>query len=180
MATALAAGTQVPIAAGAWCLALLGSRPDLHAAVGDPQWATAFVWEVLRLVPPTWVLPRVSTRRVRLGRSTVDRYTPVLVSPVALGQLAASAPGPEQGESELAKLDPGRWVSSTQRPGAWLPFGAGPHACPGKNLGIAQLTTTVAWASTVPLRPSGSVDVDSTRGLTPSPSTFHVRAAPDA
>ena len=39
-----------------------------------------------------------------------------------------------------ARFDPRRWQSGTQRPGAWLPFGAGPHACPGRHLGMALLT----------------------------------------
>lgn len=181
MATALAAGTQVPIAAGAWCLTLMASRPDLHGAIReDRSLVMCFVWEVLRLVPPTWVLPRVSTRAVTIGATTVPPYTPVLVSPVALGRLAHLVPGPEQGAGELADLDPRRWVSSVQRPGAWLPFGAGPHACPGKNLGLAQLASTVAWAAQTNLDPAGPVSVDSSRGLSPSPSTIRIRKHEDA
>ncbi len=61
VATFLAAGTQVPIAAGAWLLVALAAHPDvaadLRAGATEPS---AVVWETLRLTPPTWVTGRVT------------------------------------------------------------------------------------------------------------------------
>jgi hypothetical protein len=179
-ATTLAAGIQVPIAAGAWCLTQLACRPDLRRRLhDDPDLAVPFVWEILRLYPPTWALPRISTREYVLGGVPIPAYTPVLVSPVALGRLPELVPSPQAGCSPLDELDPGRWRQKEHRPGAWLPFGAGPHACPGRNLGLAQLNYLVSWASDFELSSPGPPAVDTSRGLSPSPSVIDVRRSPE-
>jgi hypothetical protein len=180
-ATTLAAGIQVPIAAGAWCLTQLACRPDLRQQLhDDPDVALPYVWEILRLYPPTWLLPRISTREYVLGGGSIPAYTPVLVSPVALGRLAELVPGPQSGCSPLDELDPERWNQKEHRPGAWLPFGAGPHACPGRNLGLAQLTHLVSWAGDFELASAGPPAVDTSRGLSPSPSVIGVLRQPVA
>ncbi|GAB3772833.1 hypothetical protein GCM10027600_33310 [Nocardioides ginsengisegetis] len=171
MATALAAGVQVPIAAGAWVLQQLAAHPDVAAAAGaDPRLRTAIVWETLRLYPPTWLLPRISVDESVIGGVTLPAYTPLVVSPRALGQLGEVAPGPESGFKPLTDFDPTRWCDDTARPGAWLPFGAGPHACPGRNLALAQLVHLVERGVEQRLRASGPVRIDASRGLRPSPA----------
>lgn len=176
MAATLAAGVQVPIAAGAWCLTQLACRPELRRRLqDDSDAALPFVWEILRLYPPTWLLPRISTRKSVVGGVSVPAYAVVLVSPVALGRLPELVPGPASGFSPLDELDPDRWRSEEHRPGAWLPFGAGPHACPGRNLGLAQLTHLVAWASAFELTSAGHPAVDFSRGLSPNPAEINVR-----
>jgi hypothetical protein len=178
-ATTLAAGIQVPIAAGAWCLTQLACRPDLRRRLhDDSDLALPFVWEILRLYPPTWLLPRISTREYMLGGTPIPAYTPVLVSPVALGRLPDLVPGPASGRFPLDELDPDRWRQTDHRPGAWLPFGAGPHACPGRNLGLAQLTRLVSWASAFELSSPGPPSVDTSRGLSPAPSRIDVQRQP--
>ena len=62
VATMLAAGVQVPIAAGAWLLGWLASH---SSAPVDPVHA---VWETLRLTPPTWITARITTEPVRPRR----------------------------------------------------------------------------------------------------------------
>jgi hypothetical protein len=180
-ATSLAAGVQVPIAAGAWCLTQLACRPELcRRLCDDPDVALPFVWEILRLYPPTWLLPRISTREYVLGGVPVPAYTPVLVSPVALGRLPELVPGPTSSCSPLDELDPERWSHEEHRPGAWLPFGAGPHACPGRNLGLAQLTHLVSWSRGFELSSLGPPSVDTSRGLSPSPSEIIVSRRAEA
>ena len=180
-ATTLAAGIQVPIAAGAWCLTQLARRPDLRRRLhDDPDAVLPYVWEILRLYPPTWLLPRISTREYVLGGVPIPAYTPLLVSPVALGRLPDLVPGPSSGCSPLDELDPERWSHEAYRPGAWLPFGAGPHACPGRNLGLAQLTHLVSWASDFELVVSVEPAVDTSRGLSPDPSAIVVQRGADA
>ena len=174
-ATTLAAGIQVPIAAGAWCLTQLACRPDLRRRLRDDHdVALPYVWEILRLYPPTWLLPRISTRDYVLGEVPIPAYTPVLVSPVALGRQPDLVPGPASGCSPLDELDPERWSHEAHRPGAWLPFGAGPHACPGRNLGLAQLSHLVSWSSGFELSSLGPPAVDTSRGLSPVPSAIGV------
>ncbi|SDD17611.1 cytochrome P450 [Nocardioides lianchengensis] len=177
VATALAAGVQVPIAAGSWCLTLLAADPDLQDRLrAEPGLVLPFVWEVLRLYPPTWLLARITASEVEVDGTRLPPYTPVVVSPVALGRLPRLVPGPDRGRSSLDRLDPDRWTGSDVRPGAWLAFGAGPHACPGRSLGLAQLTLLTSWATTTDLEATAPLQVDTDRGLSPRPSAVVVSA----
>jgi signal transduction histidine kinase len=181
MATALAAGIQVPIAAGAWCLTQLACRPELQPRLREePELASAFVWETLRLFPPSWLLPRITTRELELGHTTLPAYTPVIVSPLALGRLPEVAPGPEAGFAPLDELDPDRWSADGVRPGAWLPFGAGANACPGRGLGLALLEELVGWAVGFDLSSPAPPGMDASRGLSPAPARITFGTRPPA
>lgn len=161
-ATMLAAGIQVPIAAGAFLLAWLAQQP---AAV-EP---TSAAWETLRLTPPTWLTARVTTREVELGGTTIPQGRVVFVSPLLLGRLSDLVPGDPGG---LDQFDAGRWQDGGRRPGAWLPFGAGPHACPGRNLGMGILVALAAWGAKHELQLSKTVRIDQSRGISPTPCWF--------
>jgi cytochrome P450 len=161
-ATILAAGIQVPIAAGAFLLAWLAQQPR----VVDP---TSAVWETLRLTPPTWLTARVTTRDVELGGTTIPEGRVVFVSPLLLGRLADLVPGDPDA---LDSFDADRWQTGARRPGAWLPFGAGPHACPGRNLGMGILVALAGWGVGHRLRLSEDVRIDQSRGISPEPCRF--------
>ena len=165
-ATMLAAGIQVPIAAGAWLLALARQPPDDRGV--DP---VHVVWETLRLTPPTWITARITTREVDLGGQRVPSGRRRLVSPILLGRLHELVPGRSR---RPASFDPRRWQSGTQRPGAWLPFGAGPHACPGRHLGMALLTHLAGWGLSRTLTLSERVTIDQSRGIAPLPCRFTI------
>lgn len=167
-ATMLAAGIQVPIAAGAWLLAWLGAHPTLEVA---PAHA---VWETLRLTPPTWITARLTTADVDLDGTRLASGSVVLVSPLLLGRRHDLVPGDPDG---LSGFDPDRWRDESRRPGAWLPFGAGPHACPGRSLGMAMLVELAGWAIDHEVRLSQEVKIDQSRGLAPVPCRFTTAAA---
>jgi hypothetical protein len=174
LAPALAAGVQVPVAAGAWCLTQLASRTDLqHAIRADSGLALPFVWEILRLWPPSWLLPRITSRECLVGETRLPADAAVLVSPFALGRLPDLVPGPVDGHAPVDQIDPTRWADGGTRPGSWLPFGAGPHACPGRNLALAQLVHLVSWATAYDLVSPAAPGVNTDRGLSPDPS--HIR-----
>ena len=162
-ATLLAAGIQVPIAAGAFLLALLAAHPT---GLVDPVHA---VWETLRLTPPTWITARVVVADTDLAGTPVPAGSVVMVSPLLLGRLAELVPGEPGG---LADFDPDRWRDTTRRPGAWLPFGAGPHACPGRTLGMALLTELATWGVAREMALSNHVGIDQSRGIAPEPFRF--------
>ena len=161
LATLLAAGIQVPIAAGAWLLVWLAAHPE-HA--DDPEHV---VWETLRLTPPTWITARVAVNQVRLGNEDIGAGSLVMVSPLLLGRLPQLVPGDDP---DLGAFDPSRWSSAQVRPGAWLPFGAGPHACPGRTLGLAMLRHLATWAAGRRLTLPSDVAVNQTRGIFPDPA----------
>jgi cytochrome P450 len=161
VANMLAAGVQVPIAAGAWLLVFLAAHPDQELDLDDA------VWESLRMAPPTWVTARVTTAPVDLAGHSLLAGELVLVSPLLLGRLARLVPGTVE---DLGSFDPGRWRSDGIRPGAWLPFGAGAHACPGRNLGLGLLHDLAAWARRHDLTLTRPVAIDQSRGILPSPA----------
>lgn len=167
VATMLAAGIQVPIAAGSFLLAWLAQHP---VPAADP---VHVVWETLRLTPPTWLTARVTTRQVELGGASIPAGRVVFVSPLLLGRLAVLVPGAEDTLSDFA---PDRWQGGTRRPGAWLPFGAGPHACPGRSLGMAVLVRLASWAADHEMTLSEDVRIDQSRGISPVPCRFTVTA----
>jgi cytochrome P450 len=170
VATMLAAGIQVPIAAGSWLLAWIGDHP---ADTLDPIHA---VWETLRLTPPTWITARITTREVDLDGQRLPAGAVVLVSPLLLGRLDEVVPGDP---ADLADFDPDRWRDGARRPGAWLPFGAGPHACPGRTLGMAQLVRLAEWSNAYEMQLAERVRIDQSRGIAPLPCRFTVAARRD-
>jgi hypothetical protein len=182
VATMLAAGIQVPIAAGAWLLVELASNPGVQEVVRrDESLIAGVVWETVRLCPPTWITARVTTGEALLAGQRIEDGMMVMVSPLLLGRSPHLVPGPESGAASLEDFAPSRWGGSV-RPGAWLPFGAGPHACPGRNLGLAQLTALASWARVCDLRILRSVAVNQSRGIFPDPAilmaTPHLGDAP--
>jgi cytochrome P450 len=151
-------------------MAWIGEHPTGSV---DPVHA---VWETLRLTPPTWITARITTCEVELDGQRVPPGAVVLVSPLLLGRLPDLVPGDP---ARVSGFDPGRWDDSTQRPGAWLPFGAGPHACPGRNLGMALLTHLAGWAVLRDISLADRVGIDQSRGIAPLPCRFNVAARRD-
>lgn len=164
-AVMLAAGIQVPIAAGAWLLAWAATDPWGDA---DPAHV---VWETLRLTPPTWITARITTTDVELDSHPLPAGAVVFVSPLLLGRLEELVPGQDPDRSEFR---PDRWRADHVRPGAWLPFGAGPHACPGRHLGTAVLVHLAEWATARELVPTETVGIDQSRGLAPTACRFTI------
>lgn len=178
VATVLAAGIQVPIAAGSWLLVKLAQDPAVaDLARAEPELARAVAWETVRVCPPTWITARITSGAVDLGGTTLPAGTVVMVSPLLLGRIEALAPGRETGESALDRFDPRRWQQDRVRPGAWLPFGAGPHACPGRNLGLAQLTHLAGWARGWIMVPMQPIRIDQSRGIFPRPALLRITGA---
>ena len=122
-ATLLAAGVQVPIAAGAWLLAWLGEHPT--GAV-DPASA---VWETLRLTPPTWVTARVTTGEVELSRASRSRPDASSWSARCSSAGCTSlVPGDDDGR---AGFDPDRWDDDDPAPGGVAAVRRRPARLPG-------------------------------------------------
>ena len=138
-AVELAAGVQVPIAAGAWLLVLLAQHPQQAAAARRHGRAAEVAWETLRLRPPTWVTARMTARSVSLEHGTLPAHAVVLVSPLLLGHLPDLLPTgsaePEVvaavrgGAARLPGTQPG--AGAAHRPG---PMGRG-SACPADAAG---------------------------------------------
>ncbi len=174
-ALALAGGVQVPTAAAAWLLDLLSRHPEALRAVadGEPSWADAVVWETLRLYPPTWALLRLIIEDTEIAGARLRLASRVVVSPLALGRDQRLYPHADALGPGFA---PRRWLDGT-RPGDWLPFGAGPHSCPGRALALVQLRAIAEFlAGAVTMAPLADVTgIDAANGLKPDPCRLWMR-----
>jgi cytochrome P450 len=106
---------------------------------------------------------------VDLDGTTIPEGRVVFVSPLLLGRLSDLVPGDPDA---LDRFDADRWQAGGRRPGSWLPFGAGPHACPGRNLGMGILVALASWGARHQLRLSEDVRIDQSRGISPEPCRF--------
>jgi unspecific monooxygenase len=99
----------------------------------------AFVKEVLRLYPPTWLMGRVANRACVLGEWPLAAGTRVMFSPYLVHRDPRWWPDPD-------RFDPGRWQApaETRYPHTFIPFGAGPRVCFGMHLGMYQMVTAAA------------------------------------
>ncbi len=176
-AVELAAGVQVPIAAGAWLLVLLAENPAAATEARRRGLAVETAWETLRLRPPTWVTARMTAREVALEHGRLPAHAVVMASPLLLGLHADVLPS---GLTVPERFDPARWDDADVRPGAWLPFGAGHHACPGRSLGLAQLTAVARWALDREVVLTQPARIDQTRGIFPSPALLRCGALPSS
>jgi unspecific monooxygenase len=123
-------------------------REEAAAATAKAGWpgddsqlpySQAFVKEVLRLYPPTWLMGRVVNRQCVLGGWPLAAGTRVMFSPYLVHRDPRWWPDPDA-------LRPGRWETSaeTRSPHTFIPFGAGPRVCFGMHLGMYQMVTAAA------------------------------------
>ena len=121
--------------------ALPASGPGLAANAAGLMRKLAYsemaVKESLRIYPAAWQLfGREAIEEVEIGRYRLPRGSWALAAPVVLHRDARYF-------AEPMRFDPERF--SPERigeidPHAYLPFGAGPHACIGKSLTMLEMT----------------------------------------
>src|SRR5262249_25551004 len=140
----LLAGRGTITAALGWTWFELGRNPEverkLHAEVDevlpggrapgatdvDRLPYTRAVWdEVLRVLPPSWVLRRKTARAIQLGGQPIPEGSTVLVNVFGIHRDGARYPDP-------VAFDPRRFADGREPAAfAYLPFGAGPRGCIG-------------------------------------------------
>ena len=120
-------------------------REEAESAGPDPRVRLAYteqaVLEVLRLHPPTPTIVRVAQAADALpSGARVVRGAKLIVSPFVLHRDPSLYPDPE-------RYDPDRFTVEARRARprfAYIPFGAGPRACIGRNLAMLEIVVTVA------------------------------------
>jgi pentalenene oxygenase len=118
----------------------LGKRLPNLADRAHLPYLDAVIRETLRLYPPVRLIDRCPTSDVRIDGARVRAGSNVIVSPLITHR--------EEGLYERpAEFLPERWLS--ERPselpkGAYIPFGAGAHACIGQPLALAIIWLTLA------------------------------------
>ncbi len=174
----LVAGFVSPEVMLSTCLELLGAHPDERAAVSRatadlPRAPTnadlvgcreAVRWPLLesvRLYPPTYSITRRATAPTTLSGYEVARDDLVWIDQWSLGR------DPDHW-SDPDAFSPGRWAGLSPRRDAFLPFGAGPRACPAKgfSLLVGELVLAALFRGyDVDVRPSGLSPGDVSGGM---------------
>jgi cytochrome P450 len=175
--TLIVAGHETVAATLTWTWVLLAGHPEAEQRVqaevdacpeaGPGGWdvdilerlpyTRAVIDECLRLYPPAWVITRRSLEADTLGGFELPAGATVIVSPYAIHRDAQWWPNPE-------RFDPERFLGETSPsesgtgPLTYLPFGAGPRLCIGRDLALMEAPLVVATLARVlrarPVRPA--------------------------
>ena len=152
--TFIVAGHETVASALTWAWSLLADddvarqrlRTEAEAVGGRPwiddlprlPWAAAVLDEVLRLYPPAWLVTRRSLEPDVLGGVDVPGDALIIVSPWIVHREARLWPDPE-------RFDPGRFLDDDGHrrrdlvaSSAYLPFGAGPRLCIGRDMALLE------------------------------------------
>ncbi|MFN8077637.1 MAG: cytochrome P450 [Kineosporiaceae bacterium] len=138
--TQLVAGHETVAVALAWTLHLLASHPQQQERVReDPSFARPVLEEALRLHPPAWVITRRAARADELAGVTVPAGTLVIVAPAVLHSRSEVFADPDSFDpSRFVGERPGAVAAALSVAGAYLPFGAGPRQCLGRDAAFVQ------------------------------------------
>jgi cytochrome P450 len=120
--------------------AVLGAGPPSLSTVGRLTFARAVVDESLRMFPPAWVISRRCIVDDLLGEIEVPAGSTVFCSPSALHRDPSVWERPE-------RFEPQRFLAprSADLPReSYLPFGAGPRLCIGRDLALLEATLLLA------------------------------------
>ena len=155
--TLIVAGHETVAATMTWTWLLLGEHPAVatavraeaeevlgaaatsgtavdHATVQRLTTARAVVDESLRLFPPAWVISRRALEPDRLGSVDVPEGSTVFASPYLLQR-------DPRCWSDPLTFDPARFGPGTPAAASrsgYLPFGAGPRLCIGRDLALLE------------------------------------------
>jgi cytochrome P450 len=145
LVTLVIAGHETVASCLTWTLHLLADNPGVQDRLatdlvdhpwGGP-WTRAVVDEVLRLYPPAWVVTRRALGDDVVAGVEVPAGTLILVSPWLLHRRVADWPEPE-------RFDPGRFLRHRPPRGGYMPFGAGPRLCIGRDVALVQTVRILA------------------------------------
>lgn len=99
--------------------------------------------ETLRLYPITVTLPRAAANSFRFQGHEIRAGEPVLVAHALTHMMPEYYPDPQR--FDIDRFTPER--AEHKQPRTYLPFGTGPHQCPGRSLAEALLAlNTACWA----------------------------------
>jgi cytochrome P450 len=153
--TLIIAGYETVASSLAWTLDLVAGhdavQQQIHAELdrvlagrapgGDDlaalPYLRAVVQESLRLFPPAWVITRRATGSDEVGGIAVPAGTLVILSPWLLHRR-------DQEWHRPLSFEPARFAVAGVRREGYLPFGAGPRLCIGREVALMQATLVLA------------------------------------
>jgi cytochrome P450 len=172
--TFIVAGHETVASALTWAWQLLAENPEAAARLraevddvcpeGSPRFAdlprlpytAAVMDEVLRLYPPAWLVTRRAREADVLAGVEVPENALVILSPWIVHRHEAAWPDPERFAPERFLDAEGARRRDLATESAYLPFGAGPRLCIGRDMALLEGTLVLAaLASRVELRAVG-------------------------
>lgn len=149
LVTFIVAGHETVAAAMTWALALLAAHPEHLQAlqeesdrvlagravtfhdVANLPFARAVLDEAMRLYPPAWLITRNALDADELGGFAVPAGALVILSPWLAHRHPDRWERPE-------KFDPARFLGAGVDRTAFIPFGAGPRQCIGRDFAYTE------------------------------------------
>jgi cytochrome P450 len=140
-----------------------GPEPDEAAAIdlsdlARLQVARAVIDEAMRLHPPAWLITRSTTADMVLGGSHVPSGSLVIISPWIVHRHASAWDEPDvfRPDRFLASAAGSEGRTTPGPRSAYIPFGAGPRMCIGRDFAYAEAVLSLAMiCRAVRLAPSG-------------------------
>ncbi|WP_300010870.1 cytochrome P450 [Pseudonocardia sp.] len=120
--------------------ALFARGPVTEESLADLPSITGAVLETMRLYPIAVAQPRVADRDFEYAGYRIREGEPVYCAITVPHFLPEFFPDPHV--FDIDRYGPGRREHAT--PGAYAPFGKGPHTCLGKGIADVQMTLTAA------------------------------------
>ncbi|MGD9955771.1 MAG: cytochrome P450 [Candidatus Nanopelagicales bacterium] len=158
--TFIVAGHETVASALTWAWDLLATHPEAAARLraeadglpGRPTfddlprlpYAAAVMDETLRLYPPAWVITRRALEDDVLGRVPVAANALVIVSPWLVHRHEAEWERPEEFEPARFLTGAGERRRDLAASAAYIPFGAGPRLCIGRDMALLEGTLVLA------------------------------------
>lgn len=155
LVTMIVAGHETVASALTWCLALLASHPQMQHQARDEAQAVvhggpllladltrlplvrAVIDESMRLYPPAWLISRKSTVDAELAGVHIPRGALVIMSPYLVHRHPEHWVEPE-------RFWPSRFLDGPVAREAFIPFGAGPRQCIGRDFAYAEAVALLA------------------------------------
>jgi cytochrome P450 len=156
--TLVVAGHETVASALTWTWWLVSGAPEVAARLAEEsdrvlagraptaadypalRYARAVFDEALRLYPPAWVITRRALEADELAGAEVPAGALVILSTYALHRHPAVWTNPE-------RFDPERFTDGAAVRRAYLPFGAGPRLCVGRDFALLEGTLLLAQVS---------------------------------
>ncbi len=119
---------------------VVGENPLSLSHLPDLRYLRMFLYEILRLYPPGWLLPRRVVDTESIGGVMVKAGSTVVISPYLTHRL-------EEFWDRPLDFEPERFAPENEERRhryAYFPFGGGPHQCLGQHLFMLEAQLVVA------------------------------------
>lgn len=178
--TFLVAGHETVASALTWAVVALGSHPEVADRVAEEaetvlgpaagrdarevtlgdlarlEVSRAVVDEAMRLQPPAWLITRRTTTDMELSGSRVPAGALVIMSPWIVHRHPGAWHDPERFDPDRFLAGGGRSAREASARGAFIPFGAGPRMCIGRDFAYAEAVLALSMlCRAVRMAPSG-------------------------